>query len=219
MALKNSILLWLILLVLLAAVPTVRAELTYLPESSYYSGQTHYGVSLGPGEILSGRIEFAVYDTLVYPDEFTGPVPGEGRYVYAYQIFNDNESYSAALSYFQIEGIAEGAIPTENPNENIGTDDSSSGVDATVAYFTPSLTEGVWEFDGGLVAAGDNSVFLLISSDGAMKAGDYQVVTPQDGDVPVPDEDDNGDPSVPEPATLLLLAAGSVLSFRKTRSV
>jgi len=53
----------------------------------------------------------------------------------------------------------------------------------------------------------------MTSSDGAMKAGDYDVVAPQDGEVPIPDGD------LPEPATLLLLTAGSVLSFLKKRSV
>ena len=215
MALKKSTLLWMMILVLLAVIPAARAELSYLPDSSYYHGQTHYYVNLGNGEILSGHIEFAVYDTLVYPDEYTGNAPGEGRYIYAYQIFNDSGSYNAALSYFAIKEIGDGAIPSDNPNENIGTDDSPFGVDSTDEYFSIDLTEGIWEFADGLIEAGDNSMFLLVRSDGKIKKGSYDLLPPEEGELPVPGEGDDGDMPVPEPATCILLTLGGLLSLRK----
>ncbi|MEJ5260582.1 MAG: PEP-CTERM sorting domain-containing protein [Anaerohalosphaeraceae bacterium] len=209
--------LWLFLIGMLAASPAAQAALTYLPESSYYSGKTYYNVNLGNGQVLSGRIEFAVYDTSVYPGEFTGTAPGTGRYIYAYQIFHNSGGSNAALTAFVIKQIGDGAIPADNPNSYIGTDSSVSGVNATSAFFNVSRTEGNWLFEGPNILAGQNSVFLLVRSNSPIKVGTYDLFPPKDGEIPVPGEEDNGNP-IPEPATLLLLGiglAGSVI--RKAR--
>ena len=69
-----------------------------LPESSHYQGFVWYneevepGPETGPGYTVRGRIDFAVYDTQENPNEFIGADgyarPGDGRYIYAYQILN-----------------------------------------------------------------------------------------------------------------------------------
>lgn len=207
----KRITLWLFLCTALAAIPAAQAALTYLPESSYYYGQTHYNVNLGNGQILSGRIEFAVYDTQAYPSEFTGSAPGTGRYIYAYQIFQNAGSSNAALTAFVIKEIGDGAIPADNPNSYIGTDSSVSGVDASSAFFNVSRTEGNWLFETQNIQAGDNSVFLLIRSNSPIKAGTYDLFPPEDSEIPVPGDEGNGNP-IPEPATLLILTSGLTLS-------
>jgi len=210
--------LWLMIVAVLAAIPAAQAALTSLPESSYYYGQTYYSVDLGNGQILSGRIEFAVYDTQAYPSEFTGTAPGSGRYIYAYQIFQNSGASNAALTAFVVEGIGEGAIPADNPNSYIGTDTSVPGVDASSAFFNASLTEGNWLFEDQNIQAGENSVFLLIRSNNSIKAGTYDLFPPEDSEIPVPGEGDNGTiPDIPEPATVMILSLGTALAIRSRR--
>ncbi len=214
---KSKYHLWLIMVFTLAAIPAAQAALTYLPESSYYYGQTHYSLNLGNGQILSGRIEFAVYDTQNYPSEFTGTAPGSGRYIYAYQIFQDSGASNAALTAFVIKQIGDGAIPASNPNNYIGTDNSVSGVDASSAFFNVSRTEGNWLFDDQNIEAGQNSVFLLVRSNSPIKVGTYDLFSPEDTEIPVPGEGDDGNP-IPEPATLLILTFGIAwTTVRKSR--
>lgn len=207
--------LWLMIAVVLAAIPAAQAALTYLPESSYYYGQTYYNFNLGNGQILSGRIEFAVYDTQAYPSEFTGTAPGSGRYIYAYQIFQSSGASNTALTAFAIEGIGEGAIPADNPNSYIGTDNSVAGVDASSAFFNASLTKGNWLFESPNIQAGENSVFLLVRSNNSIKAGTYDLFPPEGSEIPVPGGEDNG--AIPEPATVMILSLGTALAIRSRR--
>ncbi len=199
--------LWLFLTGMLAASPAAQAALTYLPDSSYYSGKTYYNVNLGNGQVLSGRIEFAVYDTSAYPSEFTGTAPGTGRYIYAYQIFHNSGSSNAALTAFVIKQIGDGAIPADNPNSYIGTNNTVSGVDASSAFFNVSRTEGNWLFETQNIQAGEHSVFLLVRSNSPIQVGTYNLFPPEDEGIPVPGNEDNGNP-IPEPATLLILSIG-----------
>lgn len=206
--------LWLMIVAVLAAIPAAQAALTYLPESSYYYGQTHYTIDLGNGQILSGRIEFAVYDTQAYPGEFTGTAPGSGRYIYAYQIFQNSGASNIALTTFVVDGIGEGAIPADNPNSYIGTDNSVPGVDASLAFFNASRTQGEWDFQNPSIQAGENSVFLLIRSNNSIKAGTYQLFPPEDSEIPVPGDEDG---TIPEPATVMILSLGTALAIRSRR--
>ncbi len=208
--------LWLMIVAVLAAIPAAQAALTYLPGSSYYYGQTHYSVNLGNGQILSGRIEFAVYDTQAYPSEFTGTAPGSGRYIYAYQIFQNAGAFNAAVTAFVVKEIGEGAIPADNPNSYIGTNNSVAGVDASSAFFNASLTEGNWLFEDQNIQAGENSVFLIIRSNNSIKVGTYDFFPSQDDEIPVPGGEE-GSSEIPEPATLMILAFGTALAIRNRR--
>jgi hypothetical protein len=168
----------------------------------------------GSSNVLGPTIEFAVFDTQSVDYEgLNGVQPeGDGRFMYAYQVFNDY--YSDAIPYFNIYGIGEGAVDS---NEDIGTADDPGGIDATSAYFNSDFSKGTWTFEDGTLVFDENSVFLILFSNSSWVAGSYDFAV--DDDVPVPDagepsgNDDNT--TIPEPATLLLLAAGSWLVRRR----
>jgi len=187
---------------LLAAAALFAQDAAATLTSSHYDGSTYYHTADG----LHGRIDFAVYDTQTYPDEFIGAggfqAPGSGRYIYAYQIFHDSV-VNPALSYFAILGIA-GA-----PVDGIGCqDDQSGGIASSDEYFTAS--RGVWEFENehgqGILFAGEHSWFLVLSSDTDWVVGEYEIKAADDFPVPIP-----------EPAMITLLGIGGALMMRTRR--
>jgi len=188
----------------------------YLPDSSYaggaWQGFRYYDEDLGDGDYLRGRIDFAVYDTDTYPDEFVGnggfEAPGEGRYIYAYQILNDYPASDEAVGYFSVFAI-DGA-PLDVDEDSIGSQqDPGGGVEPTNEYFTSSNLKAVWEFDNGVIYKGDHSWFLVFSSNAAPVAGDYEIRAAGEGT-----------PGVPEPGTLTLLGLGATAAFiRRRKSV
>ncbi len=191
-------------------VQDVRAGLEFLPISSYYQGSA-YG---GPGDDV--RVDFAVYDTEAYdPDDgdygnefekagFTAP--GEGRFTYVYQVFNDDDELSIDL--FRIFEFESTAIADLKADQIHKQNDLAGGEDTTDQYFSPSLTDpsltnGIWEFEQGTLTKGKHSWFLTISSNAPPTLGDFSLNTPPDDDLLVP--------GVPEPATMILLGIGSVI--------
>jgi hypothetical protein len=122
-----------------------------LPESSHYQGFVWYDEEwergLGDITLLRGRIDFAVYDTLAYPNEFIGndgyTAPGDGRYIYAYQIFNDYDlpwwSSEESVTYFAALGIDMAYIYDIDSQE-----DPAEGIEPTGQYFSDE--DAVWEF-------------------------------------------------------------------------
>jgi hypothetical protein len=222
-------------------VMTAGAALTSLPNSSHYSGISYYAASPSSGLIQTGRVEFAVYDTQTNPNEFVGTdnftAPGAGRYVYAYQIFNyatnDYGMTNTSVPFFVIESLGVNAIASNN---DIGTiNDATGGVDATSYSLTTNTsttdtittvnTSVVFAFDNGILAAGENSWYLIISSDQDWVKGSYSLEAPETSDIPQPDgttENTNADSestTAPEPASLLLMGLGvAVLVKRKDKS-
>jgi len=193
-------------------------ENQFLPVSSHYQGQTSFNV-----DGLRGDIEFAVYDTGTYEDEFVGADgfenPGDGQYVYAYQIFCDS-SNEDPFGYFSILGIGENAIADE---DDIGSMFDLTGEDVapTDEYFNDPLTEGIWEFNNGFLLSDAHSQLLVISSDNDWKIGSYEIRRP--GNLSVPGDSEGGGQSSlytvvnPEPATISLLCFGSLLILRKSK--
>ncbi len=182
-----------------------------LPYSSHYQGVSHYSVPTAAGNI-SGRIDFAVYDTVANPDEFVGTdgfdAPGTGRFVYAYQIFSDNISTNP-VEYFAIFGLNNEAVAS---GANIGAHDDGTGssVSPKDNYLNPSSTRAVWEFENGALIAEGSSWFLLLRSDYDWVVGAYTLEKTPDDEAPVPN---------PEPATMALMGLGSsVLLFRRRKS-
>ena len=209
------------LMVLLSLVSVTYAGMapSILPASSYYQGQHDRSFNLGSEGTLDIHLEFAVYrDETQYGgtvneaqimQEWTGHT-GDADYVYAYQVFS-KQSSTAPLTYFALTGINPAAIA--DVQNDIGQADSlkngaiqSEGIAPSGSYFNASVTKAIWEFDGGSIVQGEQSWFLFLYSDNDWIAGDMEIQPPADDDIPVP--------SVPEPATLALLACGTVLSLR-----
>lgn len=178
-------------------------------ESSHYQGRSYFN-GYSENGVTSGHVDFAVYDTQgesgAQFEQLDLAAPGGGQYIYAYQIFNDSGS-DDPLEYFNILGIGEGAIA-----DAVGDIGSVMGDDLAVGptseYFNASLDSAVWEFDGGILAAGKNSFLLMISSDHDWTAGGYNFRQPDDSDISVPN---------PEPCTIALLGLGSMVLLKKRR--
>ncbi|MHC4060647.1 MAG: PEP-CTERM sorting domain-containing protein [Planctomycetota bacterium] len=194
-----------LVLLLVSILLTRNAGATLMPmlESSFHEGYVFYDEGG-----LRGRIDFAVYDTehAEYGDEYLDigiEAPGEGRYIYAYQIFNDFIVSEEAVAYFALLGIDESTI------DGIGSqEDPESGVQPGDTYVDGDESKAVWEFNGSdmYVWAGEHSWFLLFSSEHAPVEGDYEIRGPDSVMVPAP-----------EPSTVALLGFGSVIFFIKRK--
>lgn len=178
---------------------TADAALEFLPESSYYEGSTTYSIVTEDG-ILFGRIDFAVYDTWTYPDEFVGEDgfenPTDDRYIYVYQIFNDEIYSDEEVSYFTLLNIEDAQVSGTSSQ-----DDLNDGVEPAECP-----DEGVWDFEGSFIYDGDHSAFLVLTSNTGWVPGTYEILT-GGSDVPVPD--------IPEPASIALLGTAGLLIFVK----
>ncbi|RKY07572.1 MAG: hypothetical protein DRP66_06420 [Planctomycetota bacterium] len=181
------------------------AGLDFLPTSTHYQGSTSKSVSGMEGLV---QVNFAVYDALG-GNEFAAS--GDGRFTYVYQVFNEIADDDFSIDLFRVFEIDPAAI---SGNDQISSeDDLAGGIGTTAEYFNSSLTDGIWEFEGGALIKGKHSWFLTISSDYDWVKGDFSIYAPEpDDDLPVPE--------VPEPATMILLGIGSaVLAARRKGSV
>jgi hypothetical protein len=207
---KRLVFLVLLLVVTLSA-HDAAATLAPMLESSYHDGFVFYGFEPGYEGYLKGRIDFAVYDTEhpEYGDEYLDAgitPPGEGRYIYAYQIFNDYDVSEESVAYFALLGVVEATV------DGIGSqEDPETGIAPSKEYLAGAESRAVWEFNGGAgyIIAGEHSWFLVLGSEQDWVKGDYEIRGPQE--IPVP---------LPEPATIALLGlGGAVIVVRRRRSV
>ncbi len=211
-------------LLVIATLFVQNAGAALLPTSSYADG---VGAWQGSSEFDEDgffvRVDFAVYDIekLLLPAEtaFVEQLDMPGRYIYAYQIRNAVEGFTEEeIGYFAIFGIGEYVLDVDE--DSIGSfDDGGDGTEPSSAEFAESNQRGIWKFEDkeeegfSVIGVGENSYFLVFSSDSAPVAGDYEIKRPEE-DFPVP-------PQIPEPATLILLGLGSALAMctRRRKSV
>jgi len=225
MAPEKKIIWFAFVLTAIVLIPSANAAVLEMPESSYYSGARTFSYSAENGDQVSGRVDFAVYDTEESPDEvlaFDGYDFGDDQFVYAYQIFNDVDDLgSSPFAYFGLLSIAQ--IPIDEVSTVNNTDWSSdSPDDVTEEGIEPSAspTQGAWEFEAsggsGLLLEGERSWFLLMSSPNDWIRGSFEIKTKLEF-VPVPSEIEE---PIPEPASIMFFAAVGVMTLiRKNKSV
>ncbi len=178
-------------------------------EGSIYSGESFRRIQVNGG-FLAVRVDFAVFDTEANPDAWGGEngfdIPGDGQYVYAYQIFNYQGPSTEALGSF--------GLLNENGQDVNEADAAIMGTgwenDMTQEDISPeeTPTASSWAFNG-FFFPGEHSSFLVISSDHSWVKGDYSLGAYQDPDFPVQGN--------PEPATIMLLGVGGLTLFTKFR--
>jgi len=198
---------------LVAAILFVQnSSATMLPVSSYadgyWQGSRFYEIEVVDDVFLRGRIDFDVYDTLG-GNEFVEAgfaAPGDGQYIYAYQIFNDYPASEETVAFFSVFELAHN--PMDVYQDSIGSQDDTpeSGVASSSSYFTGSNLKAVWLFDGGVLTSGEHSWFLVFSSDSAPVPGDYEI-SAESGEFP----------AVPEPTVITLLGLGSAILFARRK--
>jgi len=198
-----------------------------LPESSHYQGRCYFTEPFETGGGIAGQIDFAVYDTEgPNGDELFAAgfptAPGQGRYIYAYQIFSATIS-TDALDFFAILGLNENSFVTPL-DDNIGSmndspeDPSEQGVAPTLSQFSPTTEYeppmlAAWHFDNGFLSAGRHSFFLVMRSGQDWVRGEYTFDKSYLTTLVAP-----GYPN-PEPATIILFGIGCsvILTGRKKR--
>lgn len=229
----------LVLTICLVILPCVNAGLlnSAINDQAQIKGSTSYSYS-GSGKTLSGTIDYAVYDrqSTAYSDAFSGALTSQnaGRYIYAYQVFNNVGANNVAVDYLAF-GIIDAKV------YEITTDGDASMQDSFMNYFTsadgPKSSSTTAKEDcyaaaynfAGTLGAGETSYFLIFTSDNAWgfvsgdpgagsgsgsgstaPAGSY--VTVAGGGLGT---NSNFDLNVPEPATVAILGFAGLLGLRR----
>jgi hypothetical protein len=179
-----------------------------------YTGSVYYDFT-DDGRILSGRIDFGVFDRQV--DTFAATPPGDGRYIYAYQIWNDQGNAQEAVGYFSI--LLEGAIVDGIGSEALGGDQTA--VEPSHEDFDPDgdpifLFQIFDSTSGSIVGIdyldpGAHSYILIFTSDSDWVAGDYHIGGGGLGyQYPLLAPEGEPPTETPEPATIFILGMGAV---------
>jgi hypothetical protein len=189
-----------------------------LPSSTYSSGGvTWYGESTYSDSGFQSLVQYAVYDTGDGKNEWGYAAPGDGRYIYAYQVFNAN-SATQDIGYLNLFGAA-GHTLTGGEMSGIGsqmdtnsTEFPEQGKKPVSGEFDDAGKKIVWKFldaggEFGIIGQGQHSYFLIYSSDIAPVMGSYEVKPLSQSEIP----------QVPEPATIVLFGTGGLILLRKLR--
>lgn len=189
------------------------AVLYELPNSSFQGGAWN-GESTYSDNGFQALVQYAVYDSQDGKNEWGYDAPGDGRYIYAYQIFNANAS-TQDIGYFKLFG-AEGSTLTGGEISGLGsqkdptdTQFPEQGIKPFSGEFDNTEKKISWKFlngDFGVIGLAQHSYFLIYSSNIAPVMGNYEIKPP-------PAEI----PQVPEPATIVLLGTGGLILLRKLR--
>ena len=188
-----------------------------LPVSSFataqsnWQGSKYYSETTNDGK-LSCKMDYAVYDTAgpknaaenTFINSIGSVMPNMARYLYVYQVFNDQADSEASIAYLAIFSLQHSEMDVVS--ENISAkDDSAGGVAPSGTppggYIADGGTKVVWNFAGSLLVEGDHSWYLVLSSASGPTAGDYEAGT-YDSDFPSP---------IPEPTIFALLSTGAMM--------
>ena len=203
------------------AVGTAAGEI--LPQSSYYS-YTSYFHGMPDGIIVESRVYDRDSQDLTGDEmEFSDSIEIEGRYIYAYQIYNGNSSTvngEPLIKAFSILGIGNAdpedyAVADEDQimtMEDTFNDpgQTATGIDAHDYGLSGDHSQVAWYFSGdtGVIGVGDHSYYLIIVSGHDLTLGTYEFKGIQDEIVLVPN---------PEPCTITLLGIGGLILRRTGR--
>ena len=206
-------------LLLVATVLVSNASAAIMPISSYatavgnWQGSSYYDYgTLTNGGYLSGRVDYAVYDTTnVFGAEatFVTDFGDTDKFLYVYQIFNDDEALNnVAVNYFAVFNLDETTLGLDE-GKITSVDDADSGIEPTGDGYLGNETGGevdsrvIWSFSGGQIYKGEHSWYLAFSTNSAPVVGDYEIKA---SDIPVPE---------PGMITLFSVGAAMVLGKRK----
>jgi hypothetical protein len=160
-----------------------------------------------PDGTLRGSVDFAVYDKNHYDGVFGTRFANS--YVYAYQVFNDNDS-DVAIDYFSVGLFADATAQNAAYDPTKGFDAPWGSIPNTQSVLSQSV---VYLFPSDNIGAGEHSLTLLFTSDsapdmarGAVSGGFTGGATM---DLPTPGW------VTPEPATLGLLIGGAFMAIRR----
>jgi len=173
-----------------------------------WSGYTDFYGESG-GNVLSARVEWAVFAKGKFP--FTGYTPTSGEFSYVYEVYPNG---TLEVNQFWVNML------DSNEANNIGSfalSDSTDDAD-TAKWGTSNpdaLESAIWTFDGDLLP-GDASYGLVYSSINQpissfgfiMDGGTWGI--PQS---PMPSPDDE----IPEPASVVIIAVGGLFAMARRR--
>jgi len=191
------------------------ASAVSLPSSSYLNGAWEgYSTYNEPGFLA--YVQYAVYDSqggneISSIDGYTKP--GQGRFIYVYEIFQNNDSAGGYndIASFGIQDIGGKAISESLMGGSTALNDGGAGGIAPTPIASEKQGIWIWQKSGaGYISTGEHSWFLMFSSNSAPVAGKYQIKAPENV-TPTPG------PEAPEPVTAALLGLGSIVLFIRRR--
>lgn len=166
-------------------------------------------VNFNNGQGLNGTVEWAVFLDSKYP--FGGYSPTANELVYAYTVMvNDSPTGTVSATGYRVLSV--------NGANNQGVDTTQGGVAGTAAGLGGNTAQWSFVADGN-VNPGQTSYILTYSSIFKPVSGNFELSFVSDSGTPavVFGAARPGDEAIPEPASLALLALGSLMIVRGRR--